>query len=325
MVYEVDRRQALCRAAQACAALSCTLPIGSMAAANVRKRKFTVDLVGGAIGVKAGPALLIQLAAKHGFESVQPHAGHLSELSDLQLAELHAQLKSDGLVWGAAGMPVEFRNDQETFDDQLKRFPKIAAAYQRAGVTRISTWLKPYHESLTYNQNFEQHVSRLRSIAKIAGEHGMRFGLEYVGTKTLWTRSRHAFIHTMRETKELIKAIGEANVGFVLDSWHWYCAQETKDEILSLENKDVVACDLNDAPANIPVGEQLDNRRELPAATGVIDVKAFLTALVDIGYDGPVRAEPFNQPLNRMDDDAACNATSKAIARSIEKAFSRID
>ena len=61
--------------------------------------------------------------------------------------------------------------------------------------------------------------------------------------------------------------------------------------------------------------------RELPSATGVIDLKTFLSALVEIGYDGPIRAEPFNQPLNRLDNDAACAATSKAIA----KAFNLLD
>ena len=51
-----------------------------------------------------------------------------------------------------------------------------------------------------------------------------------------------------------------------------------------------MSVDLNDAPAGIPVDEQVDNKRELPAATGVIDVKAFLGCLKEIGYKGPVRA-----------------------------------
>ena len=318
MPTQVTRRTAIRRAAVAGTALVATATLNPLAHAAERKRKFTMDLVGGAIGVNASPVELIQLAAKHGFESVQPHSGYLSKLSDRQLSELHAQMKSDGLAWGAAGMPVDFRGDQQSFDKQLKDFPGAVAAYKRAGVTRISTWLKPYHKTLTYNQNFHQHAARLKPIAKIAGDHGLRFGLEYVGTKTLWTRSKFAFIHTMQETKELLDAINEPNVGFVLDSWHWYCAGETKDDLLTLQNKDIVACDLNDAPAGIPVDEQLDNQRELPAATGVIDLKAFLSALIEIGYDGPIRAEPFNQKLNDMDNEAACAATSKAIGKAFK-------
>lgn len=61
--------------------------------------------------------------------------------------------------------------------------------------------------------------------------------------------------------------------------------------------------------------------RELPAATGVIDVRAFLNALAAIGYDGPVRAEPFNRELNALDNEAAVQATTAAM----KKAFTMID
>jgi sugar phosphate isomerase/epimerase len=64
----------------------------------------------------------------------------------------------------------------------------------------------------------------------------------------------------------------------------------------------------------------LDNHRELPCATGLIDLAGFLSALNEIGYDGPVRAEPFNQTVNHMPKDEACEAA----AVSIKKAFALI-
>ena len=112
---------------------------------------------------------------------------------------------------------------------------------------------------------------------------------------------------------ELIAEIGLTNVGLVLDSWHWYTAHETVDDLRILTNKDIVACDLNDAPSGIPIDEQIDNQRELPATTGVINVKDFLSFLVDVGFDGPIRAEPFNAKLNAMEDEAAVAATAKAM------------
>jgi sugar phosphate isomerase/epimerase len=102
----------------------------------------------------------------------------------------------------------------------------------------------------------------------------------------------------------------------VLDSWHWYTAEEDIVALQSLTKNDVVAVDLNDAPAGIPVAEQIDNRRELPMATGVIDTKSFLAALISMGYDGPVRAEPFNQELNKLDDSAAVKETATAMKRA---------
>jgi sugar phosphate isomerase/epimerase len=59
----------------------------------------------------------------------------------------------------------------------------------------------------------------------------------------------------------------------------------------------------------------------LPTATGVIDLKTFLGALVEIGYDGPIRAEPFNKPLNEMGDEEALSATAKAM----RKAFALVE
>ena len=82
----------------------------------------------------------------------------------------------------------------------------------------------------------------------------------------------------------------------------------------------MVAVDLNDAPKGIPKDQQVDGRRELPCATGVIDVGAFLNALSRIGYDGPVRAEPFNEAVRQMTQDDACEAAS----RSLKKAFALI-
>ncbi len=51
--------------------------------------------------------------------------------------------------------------------------------------------------------------------------------------------------------------------------------------------------------------------------TGMIDAKAFLGALLKIGYDRPIRAEPFNQRLNDMDAKQASAATTHTTKRSL--------
>ena len=179
----------------------------------------------------------------------------------------------------------------------------------------------PCHDKLPYLRNFRQHAARLRAVAKVLEEHGVRLGLEYVAPKTLWASRRYPFIHTMAEMKELIAEMNAGNVGFVLDSWHWWHAGDSAADVLSLKAADVVAVDLNDAPAGIIKDKQVDNHRELPCATGVIDVGAFLNALNQIGYDGPVRAEPFNQAVNKLGKEEACAATAQAL----KKAFALIE
>jgi sugar phosphate isomerase/epimerase len=133
----------------------------------------------------------------------------------------------------------------------------------------------------------------------------------------LWTSKRYPFVHTMAEMKDLIGEIGAPNAGLLLDTFHWWNAGETAEDILSLKNEQVVSVDLNDAPAGVPRDQQLDNRRELPCATGVIDVGAFLNALNQIGYDGPVRAEPFNKAINALPKEEACAAAAKALKQAV--------
>jgi sugar phosphate isomerase/epimerase len=280
----------------------------------------TIDLVCGNIGISASQREAIELAAGHGFESVGADGAFLASLSDEQLAELKSFMKAKGVVFGAAGLPVEFRRDEARFEESLNGLPKVASGLQRAGVARVSTWLTPCHDTLPYLENFRQHTARLRQVAQTLIDHDIRLGLEYVAPKTSWASRRYTFIHTLAEMKDLVAEINTGNVGFLLDSWHWWHAGDTAADLLALKGSDVIAVDLNDAPTGVPKDQMPDGRRELPCATGVIDLGAFLKALNEIGYDGPVRAEPFNQALNKMPRDEACAAT----AASLKKAFALI-
>jgi sugar phosphate isomerase/epimerase len=312
----ITRRNMISTTAGALLSMPVAQSFGKGAAAVDSKRTFTIDLNWGAIGVQADQVEAIDYAAKYGFESVAANSEFLLSLDDTARVDLAKVMIETGVGWGAAGLPVDFRGGEAKFQEGLKKLPATAKAMQLAGVTRVGTWLMPCHDELTYMANFRQHARRLRECVKVLGDHGQRFGMEYVGPKTLWASKRHSFIHSMSETKDLIAEIGEPNVGFVLDSWHWYTAHETADDLRTLTNQDIVACDLNDAPAGLAIDEQIDNQRELPSASGVIDLKTFLGVLVEIGYDGPVRAEPFNAKLRALENDAACQATSAAMKKT---------
>jgi sugar phosphate isomerase/epimerase len=312
---QLNRRQFINQTAFASLAGSALL--GGLAnAAEATQRKMTMDLVCGNLGVSANQREAIELAARHGFESVGADGAFLAGLSDEPMAELKSFMKAKGIVFGAAGLPVEFRRDDARFEEGLKGLPKFAAGLRRAGVDRAATWLMPCSDTLPYLRNFRQHAARLREVAKILKEEGSRLGLEYVAPKTSWVSRRYPFIHTMAEMKELIADINTGNVGFVLDSWHWWHAGDSAADILTLKGGEVIAVDLNDAPAGIPKDQQQDGKRELPCATGVIDVGAFLKALNQIGYDGPVRAEPFNQAVNKMPKEEACEAAAGALKKA---------
>lgn len=310
--------QTASRAAAATAAVG-ALPLGAFA--QQPRTRMTINLVCGAIGVEARTQADVNaLAVKHGFQSVEALGGELAGMSRTQLEDLLGSMKQNRIVFGACGLSVDFRGSEEGFQGSLRQFKSVAAGLERAGVDRVNTWLSPSSRDLTYIRNFRQHADRLRQVAQVLKDHGQRLGLEYVGTHTLLVRGKYPFIHTLGETRDLIAEIGTGNVGLVLDSWHWWQAGDSGEDIQSLTNHDIIAADLNDAPKGRKKNEQIDSQRELPMATGEIDVATFLNAMNRVGYDGPVRAEPFNAPLRAMDNDAACAATSQAM----KKAFALI-
>ena len=280
-------------------------------------RKMTISLSPGAIGVKATQEQAIEFAHYYGYEAVEPYGETLAGLSPLQIKDLAAKVQAQRLVWGSAGLTVEYRKDSATFEAGMAKFPAVSKALAVAGVKRVSTWIMPGHEELTYTQNMKMHAERLRAIATVCKDNGQRLGLEYVGPKTLWTSRRFPFLHTMAECKDLIAAIGTGNVGFVLDSWHWQMAGEKAAELKTLTNADIVSVDLNDAPAGIAADQQIDSQRELPLATGVLDVKTFLNTLHELGCDAPVRCEPFNAPLRAMAPEQALAKVADAIKRAM--------
>ena len=282
------------------------------------QRKFYTVLSLGRIGFKGSFQQSVELAMQYGFEGVDPDPGYFSQLSDDELKRLLDDLKAKNLRLGVAGLPVDFRKDEQTFSEGLKSLPATAKLLSRVGVSCLSTYILPVSNDLTYPQNFREHACRLRACAQVLRDSGQRLGIEYVGPRTSWRSGRHSFIHTLSETKELMIAIGKENLGVQLDTYHWYNAEETEEDLLTLRSQDVVTVDLNDAPAGLPLDKQMDLSRELPAATGVIPVKSFLDALLKIGYSGPVAAEPFNAALRAMPVAEACSTTASAI----KKAFS---
>ena len=291
--------------------------------AEVPQRRFYTNLSLGRLGFHASFDESLELAVKYGFEGVDPDANYFASLQEDQLRRLVDNMQEKNLRLGAAGLPLDFRGDVTTFSSGLKKLPDTATVLQRAGIQRVSTWILPCSKELTYLQNFRQHADRLHQCAQILGDHGQTLGLEYVAPRTLWRSERHSFLHTLSETRELTVAIGANNLGIQLDSWHWFNAEESAKDLLTLRGADVVTVDLNDAPRGLTLDQYRDDQRELPAATGVIPVAEFLSALLQIGYDGPVQAEPFNAALRALPLDEACARASAAMKRALGKVTSK--
>src|SRR5579872_885125 len=107
--------------------LAFLMPQRLLAIPATTERKFYAILSLGRIGFHASFPDAMELASKYGFEGLDPDADYLASLNDDALHRLLDDLQKRNLKFGAAGLPVEFRKDDETFHSDLKKLSATAA------------------------------------------------------------------------------------------------------------------------------------------------------------------------------------------------------
>jgi sugar phosphate isomerase/epimerase len=154
------------------------------------------------------------LAAEAGFDAVDlPMEELVDPGAGADPASVEATLADVGVRAGGWWLPVEFREDRAVYKAGLETLAPAAALAERVGSRWCNTWMWPFSDKLDYGANRRLHVERLKPVAIMLAERGVRLGIEYVGTKTMRDGHRYEFISTMAETLELIDDIGEDNVG----------------------------------------------------------------------------------------------------------------
>jgi sugar phosphate isomerase/epimerase len=255
----------------------------------------------------------VVLAVNNGYEGI-----NFNIIDDFNAAPDPVKLKDlllkNGLKPGGFGLPVDYRNSKEKYDADMKKLPGYCKYAQAIGMDRCITWIVASHDTLDYKANYQLHKERLTPAAKLLEDHGIRFGIEFVGPVTERRARKYEFIHNLDTLMELLHDINTSNMGILMDAWHWDMAGQTYADFKKIpDNRWVVMVHINDAPTGIPPEEQKDLVRELPGATGVIKISDFFKGLADLNYDGPVYVEPFNEPLKKMPIEEAVKTAKAAM------------
>jgi len=279
------------------------------------------SLTPGAIGVKGSLEELLPLASQGGFQgldiSIQAAADLVAERGATEVKRMFA---AANLKVGSWGLPVPWNGAEDAYQEGLKTLSKLAEVAAQIGATRCAQWIPCASDTLRFRENFRYHIGRLKPVAEVLKEHGCSLGLEFIGPKTLRIDKAYGFIYTMNGMVALSEAIGTGNVGLLLDARHWYTQLGTVSDLLALTPEDVIHVHVNDAPAGVDISEQIDNKRALPSETGVIDLVAFLKAMKEIGYEGPVSPEPFSQRVRELPAEQAIAETHAGLDKAWQAA-----
>ncbi|MGB3328316.1 MAG: sugar phosphate isomerase/epimerase family protein [Thermomicrobiales bacterium] len=281
-------------------------------------------LIPGAIGIKnISLPDSITLAKDAGFQGVNFDVREAKALADERgIAAVKALFDDAGIKAAGFGLPVNWQND-ETRDAQIAELPALAEVALALGASNSLTGIMPGNNERAYDEQYAWLLERFRPAAEAAKAAGLQIGIEFISPKTLRNLFTYESIYSLQQMLGFAKDAGTGNVGVLFDVWHHYTAHGTIDEIDNLKASDVLYVHVNDAPKGLEIDEQIDNKRTLPLATGVIDAPEMLRRLAKIGYTGPVASEPFSDELNAVgatDPLAAAKTTAEATQKLLKEA-----
>jgi sugar phosphate isomerase/epimerase len=255
----------------------------------------------------------VKLSADAGFPGcdvdmgwgVQQGAGALRDL----LAQHHQK-------FGGWGPSVNWREDESKLKETLGEFEKQAKVGGELKYDSCATWIMPSSQR-TFSENWKFHVERLRIVAKVLKDNGLRFGLEFVAPYHLRNHFPHEFIFTPGQMLELGAEVGD-NVGLLIDAFHVHAAGLSQDAIAEIPKEKIVLGHVNDCP-KVPTHAIVDSERLIPGE-GCIDLPGFFSALGKTGYPGPVSMEIFNAGLRALPPLEAAKKSRAGIMRVLGSA-----
>jgi len=262
-----------------------------------------------------------RLAEKYGFDAVNADRTYVREEGPLNAADV---MQEHNIQPGAFAFSAAFNgcySDAE-FERSLAHFEKDVAACQAAGFMCCVGYVQPSSDRLDYYEHFALLSQRLKRIKPFLEAYDVRLGLEFIGPTTMRVHRKFDFIHTMDGLRSLIAAASAQNcVGFKLDAFHWYTSGAGLLNIEKLSPEEVLYVEINDGLKGDYNRFTLPEfQRELPSATGTINLVGMLRKLDAMGFQGPVVVEPWNAPLREMRPEEAVKTVKLALDSCLDRA-----
>lgn len=125
----------------------------------------------------------IELAARHGFEGLEINPDQAMEAGLDIIAE---QIKKYNMRNAGFGLPMGYKAvDRTEFEQDAEKLKRQAEVAAKLGAKGCCTWILPFHDTMTYDEQFAFLAERLSVYSKILKDEGIKLGLEFVGPETV--------------------------------------------------------------------------------------------------------------------------------------------
>ena len=129
-----------------------------------------------------------------------------------------------------------------------------------------------------------ESVRVLSELCDIAARHDVALAFEFLG-------QTDCSVQTLDLAHDIVRATDRANLGLVIDSFHFYTGGSTIEMIEAVDPKLIYVFHINDAE-DLPREQLLDKHRLLPGL-GILPLREMIAAFRKIGYDEVASVEIF--------------------------------
>lgn len=233
---------------------------------------------------------LIELALTYGFRSMDIDMSEMLRRSQRGSIDDAAKYlrAAENLSIGGFAVDVDLDADDDTFTSQVGALHPLADVAAELSVSRAYIHAPAATDRLPYHEFFDTQLKRLDQIADVLGGKNIRLGVGFRAGKELAEGKEFAFTQNVEGFLALVKGVGNANVGFLIDTWDWVVGDGAMDQIAELTAEQVVAVRFASLAPDVDAAKAVSTDRVLPEQEGALDHVAVMKHLVAIGFDGPV-------------------------------------
>lgn len=218
-----------------------------------------------------------------GFDILEMSVIPLLHLPDDRLIELRKMAEAEGLaLTGGYGPsaehnlgssdPAVIRNCVDFYSELFRKLELMDIHKIGGGV--YSYWPVDFTKPIDKEKDWASSVKNVRTVGKLAGEHGVDFNLEVLN------RFEGYLINTAAEAKKFVQEVDVPAVKIMLDTFHMNIEENSMTEAIQTAG---------DLLGHFHVGE---SNRRVPGK-GNLPWYEIGSALRSVGYDKDVILEPF--------------------------------
>ena len=240
----------------------------------------------------------LKYAEKYGYGFIEFQMGQLYDYLDRKSISDLKEFFSQSNIKPYSLNALEHFNLKagEEFDKVKKEFIRMCKIANEIGCDTIIIVPSPKKDNISKDEIKKDSINSINILADIGEQCGIKLAYEYLGFE-------ETSVNSFSQCYDIIQAVNRADVGIVLDCFHFYAGGSKIEDLRKADPKKIFVFHIDDSSA-LPLNKLKDSDRLWPG-DGVIPLDKILGALKFIGFDGVATVELFNPEYWKLEPEKA--------------------